>query len=228
MCGIGGVFFWQGHIHPSDEGNLARLSDALHRRGPDASGSWSSADGLVQLVHRRLAIIDLTSAADQPMVDTDSGCALVFNGEIYNFAALRTELISAGHRFRTSSDTEVLLKGYLQWGEALLPRLRGMFAFALWDPSRRALWLVRDPYGIKPLYFADQGGRVVFASQVKALQASFRLRSQIEPAAVVGLLLMGSVPEPYTIVQGIRSLPAGHALWVNDRGVGLIPAPTPR
>jgi asparagine synthase (glutamine-hydrolysing) len=221
MCGIGGLFSYNGVPRSCDQSGLRQLSMALRQRGPDAAGAWNSDDHLVHLVHRRLAIIDISPASNQPMVDMESGCVLVFNGEIYNYSGLRDELISLGHRFYTTSDSEVLLRGYLEWDEALLPRLRGMFAFALWDPSKRSLLLARDPYGIKPLYFCDQGGRVAFASQVKALQASFCLASSPEPAAVVGLMLMGSVPDPFTIYQDILALPAGHSLWVNGRGAGV-------
>lgn len=220
MCGIAGIYAYRREAHPADGERLDRLSQAMRRRGPDAAGAWTSPDGRVRFAHRRLAIIDLSPAGNQPLLDADSGCVLVFNGEIYNFRALREELIGAGHRFRSASDTEVVLKGYLQWGEGLLPRLRGMFAFGLWDPAKRALWLARDPYGIKPLYYAYGGGRLAFASQVKPLRANLEVDARPEPAALVGLLLMGSVPEPYTICRGIRALPAGHALWVTEQGAG--------
>ncbi|AUB83861.1 asparagine synthase (glutamine-hydrolyzing) [Candidatus Thiodictyon syntrophicum] len=220
MCGIAGIFSYRGGADPADGERLSRLSQAMRRRGPDGEGAWTSPDGLARFAHRRLAIIDLSPAGNQPMLDADSGCALVFNGEIYNFRALREELVRAGHGFRSESDSEVLLRGYLHWGEGLLQRLRGMFAFALWDPAKRGLWLARDPYGIKPLYYADQAGRFAFASQVQPLRTSLVIDIRPEPAAVVGFLLMGSVPEPHTVCRGIRALPAGHALWVTARGAG--------
>ena len=217
MCGIAGYFSYGVASDPADAARLDRLSQAMRQRGPDAAGSWASADGQVRLAHRRLAIIDLSPAGNQPIIDADSGCVLVFNGEIYNYRSLREELIAAGLVFSSDGDAEVLLKGYLHWGEGLLPRLRGMFAFALWDPRRRGLWLVRDPYGIKPLYVANVGRRFVFASQVRPMREIVEdLDTRPEPAALVGLLLMGSVPEPYTVCRGIRALPAGHSLWVDD------------
>lgn len=218
MCGIAGLFAYGSAADPSDAGRLERLSQTMHRRGPDADGAWASDDDRVRLAHRRLAIIDLTSAGNQPMLDADSGCALVFNGEIYNFRTLRSELISAGNQFHSESDGEVLLKGYLHWGEELLGRLRGMFAFALWDPTKRGLWLVRDPYGIKPMYYADQAGRLIFSSQVRPLRDAFALNTTPEPAAIVGFLLTGSVPEPYSLSRDIQALQPGHALWVTDQG----------
>jgi asparagine synthase (glutamine-hydrolysing) len=220
MCGIAGIFSYRGGADPADGERLSRLSQAMRRRGPDGEGAWTSPDGLVRFAHRRLAIIDLSPAGNQPMLDTDSGCTLVFNGEIYNFRALRDELLRAGYPFRSESDSEVILKGYLHWGEGLVQRLRGMFAFALWDPAKRGLWLARDPYGIKPLYYSDQAGRFVFASQVKPLRAILETDTRPEPASVVGFLLLGSVPEPYTISRAIRALPAGHVLWVTERGAG--------
>lgn len=221
MCGIAGLFAYRRAPDPKDSGRLNCLSQGMHRRGPDAEGAWASADGRVRFAHRRLAIIDLSPAGTQPMWDAESGCVLVFNGEIYNFRALREELVGAGHQFRSDSDTEVVIRGYLHWGEGLLERLRGMYAFALWDPSRPGVWLARDPYGIKPLYYSDSAGRFAFASQVRPLRAAFDdIDTGPEPAAVVGFLLTGSVPEPYTTCRGIRALPAGHHLWVTDQGAG--------
>jgi asparagine synthase (glutamine-hydrolysing) len=170
------------------------------------------------LGHRRLSIIDLSDRASQPMTSEDGRFVVVFNGEIYNYPQLRTELEADGTHFCTTSDTEVLLHLYARHGAAMVHRLRGMFAFAIWDQVRRRLFLARDPYGIKPLYTANDGWTFRFASQVKALVAGGNLSRDFEPAGVVGFHLFGSVPEPFTLYRDIRSLPAGHTQWVDAAG----------
>jgi asparagine synthase (glutamine-hydrolysing) len=152
------------------------------------------------------------------MVSADGRLTITFNGEIYNYVALRRELQTKGHVFRSHSDTEVLLHLYAQKGEAMVHELRGMFAFGLWDAEKRALLLARDPYGIKPLYYADDGRTVRFASQVKALLASGKISRDPEPAGWVGFYLFGSVPEPYTTYEGIRAVPAGATMWIDRSG----------
>ncbi len=218
MCGIAGLFAYQRGSDPTDWDRLTRLCHAMRQRGPDAAGQWASEDGRILLGHRRLAILDLRAAGNQPMIDSVSGGVLVFNGEIYNFRDLRQQLQRTGCVFHSDSDTEDLLHGYRHWGEDLLQRLRGMYAFALWDPAQRALWLARDPYGIKPLYYSDHGGAFAFASQVQPLRAHLETDTRPDPAALVGFLLLGSVPEPHTVYRGIRALPAGHTLWVTATG----------
>ena len=190
------------------------------RRGPDAEGLWSSAG--VVLGHRRLAILDLDARANQPMISTDGRYAIVFNGEIYNFRELRRELEADGVASRTSSDTEVLLNLFAREGERMLPRLRGMFAFAIWDTQSRELFLARDPYGIKPLYYTRTKHGVLFASQVKALLASGLVSLEREPAGLAGFYLWGSVPEPWTLYRDVFALPAGH--WLRVRA-GVADAP---
>lgn len=214
MCGIAGVVVYDESALAPSRVLVNRLCAEMARRGPDAAGELVSSDGAAVLGHRRLAIIDLTSAGNQPMVDDETGCILVFNGEIYNFRQLRSELQSVGYTFRSDSDSEVLLKGYRRWGADLLRKVRGMYAFALWDPLKQALWLARDPYGIKPLYYAELSDRFVFCSQVKPLRQHAVVDDSPEPAGVVGFLLLGSVPEPYTFYRGIRCLPAGHEVWI--------------
>lgn len=218
MCGIAGIVALRAESSLPPSQLLQRLCADMRQRGPDAGGQWSSPDGRVQLGHRRLSILDLSATGNQPMVDEATGCALVFNGEIYNFRELRKQLRTAGHAFRSDGDTEVLLRGYVQWGEGLLLRLRGMYAFGLWDPRQRALWLVRDPYGIKPLYYTGSGGCLTFASQVRPLRDHAQVDLHPDPAGIVGLLLLGSVPEPFTCYRNIRVLPAGHAMWVSAAG----------
>lgn len=221
MCGIAGSFTYaDGPGAPRHE-ELRRLSAALTVRGPDASGYWETQDGRLRFAHRRLAIIDLSASGNQPFVDAECGNVLVFNGEIYNFCELRRELIKSGHTFQSDGDSEVILKGYREWGEGVLVRLRGMFAFALWDTHERRLLLSRDPYGIKPLYYVDRGGCFAFASQVRPLREHVLQSREPDPAGIVGFLLMGSVPEPRTMQAGIRAVPAGTVLSVSAQGVSL-------
>ena len=182
----------------------------MHKRGPDAEGIWTS-EGVV-LGHRRLAILDLDRRSDQPMVAIDGNYAITFNGEIYNFRELRVDLEARGVAFRTTSDTEVLLALYALEGERMLPRLRGMFAFAIWNVHSHELFLARDPYGIKPLYYAQTESGLVFASQVKALLASKLVSTSCEAAGVAGFYLWGSVPEPWTLYRGVCLRAAGRTL----------------
>ena len=168
MCGVAGAFAFGSRAEPINRDIILRLNDLQRRRGPDGAGSWSSDDDRVVLGHRRLAIIDTGSSGAQPMSDTTGRWVISFNGEIYNYRALRQELERLGRVFHSSSDTEVLINAVAQWGEAALRKLRGMYAFALWDSLERELWLARDPYGIKPLYVAANDETVWFASQARA------------------------------------------------------------
>jgi asparagine synthase (glutamine-hydrolysing) len=190
----------------------------MHSRGPDGVGLWIAENRKIALAHRRLAIIDLSDVGAQPMLDPGTGNRIVFNGEIYNYKALRAELERVGERFRSHSDTEVLLKLYAVHGPDMLSRLRGMYAFAIWDQNKQAAFLARDPLGIKPLYLSDDGKTLRFASQVKALLAGGAVDTSPEPAGHVGFFLWGAVPEPYTLYKGIRALPAGHSLWIERGG----------
>jgi len=228
MCGIAGAI----HSIPRDRSSAQRpgsarnvslvekMSEALRHRGPDGSGLWQSSAAEVVFGHRRLAIIDLTAAGAQPMVDGDSGCAVTFNGEIYNFLEIRRDLEAMGEVFGSSSDTEVVLKAYKRWGLDAVQRFRGIFALALWDPRARAVHLVRDPMGIKPLYWttvrdAETGENVVlFASEVRALLASGAVPRRLEPAAVASYLWHGFVVGPPTIVEGVYLLPAASILSI--------------
>ena len=218
MCGIAGrLRFGETAVDAGDREALAAISARLAARGPDGSGTWESSDGRALLAHRRLSIIDLSEGGAQPMVSADGVLAITFNGEIYNYRELRRELEAKGTRFRSDSDTEVILQLYADRGAELVHALRGMFAFALWDQRRGGVLLARDPYGIKPLYYAlDQRG-AWFASQVKALLASGVIAREVDPAGVVGFHLFGSVPEPFTWYEGIQALPAGSTLWLDGR-----------
>jgi asparagine synthase (glutamine-hydrolysing) len=232
MCGINGIFSFGTAAPAIDREELLRTREAMTARGPDAAGAWVSADGRVGLAARRLAILDLSPAGVQPMADTSGRVQLVLNGEIYNFRQLRAELEAAGCRFRSSGDTEVVLALYLRHGEAMLPRLRGMFALAVWDerPGRpRRLLLARDPMGIKPLYYSTgsagvpctaASGQLRFASQVKALEAGGAISRAVDPAGLAGFLLWGSVPDPWTIRREVRALQAGTCLIVEDGRAG--------
>jgi len=218
MCGIAGIYAYHYAANPAEREELRRIRDHMSARGPDGFGEWFSSDGRIGLGHRRLAILDLSERGLQPMLSSDGNLAITFNGEIYNYRQLRARLESQGHIFRTDTDTEVLLHLYAEKGEAMVNELRGMFAFGLWDAQKRALLLVRDPYGIKPLYYADDGWTLRFASQVKALVAGQKISTNPEPAGLVGFALFGSVPEPFTTYQEVRSLPAGSFMWVDRIG----------
>jgi len=218
MCGIAAQFAYGAAAAPLALPTLRTIRDRMALRGPDGTGEWLSPDSRVALGHRRLSIIDLRAIADQPMVH-DGRLHIVFNGEIYNYKALRDELIEQGRSFQTASDTEVILQLYDRDGPDFVKRLRGMFAIVLWDERSGGMLLARDPLGIKPLYVADDGGTLRVASQVKALLADRTVDTRPDPAGHVGFFLWGSVPEPYTLYRGIRSLPAGHTQWIDRNGV---------
>ncbi len=221
MCGIAGIFAYLDVAPRVDRGELVRMNERMVARGPDGSGLWMSADGRAGFGHLRLAIIDLSDGGAQPMQACDGRLTITFNGEIYNYRELRAELQARGRVFRSESDTEVLLHLYAEYGSAMVGRLRGMFAFGLWDADRRTLLLARDPLGIKPLYWADDGWTLRFASQAKALLAGGAVSCEPDPAGIVGFHLFGSVPEPFTVWRGIQSLPAGTTLTVDATGPGI-------
>ncbi|MCC7394374.1 MAG: asparagine synthase (glutamine-hydrolyzing) [Sphingomonadaceae bacterium] len=223
MCGIVGIFSYHPAADGVDDGELTRLRDAMAARGPDGFANWVADDRRIGFGHRRLAFIDLSEDGLQPMHDGD-GRTIVFNGEIYNYRALRAELQALGHGFRTQSDTEVILRGFAQWGDAIFARLRGMFAIGLWDARAATLTLVRGPYGIKPLYYADDGRSLRFASSVQALLQSAAISRESDPAGEAGFYMLGSVPEPFTSIRAIKCLPAGHILQVTRGQMG---APRP-
>lgn len=194
------------------------MCDRMAARGPDAEGIWLSDDGCVGLGHRRLSIIDLSERGAQPMHHPDLPVAVVFNGEIYNWRELRRELQADGCRFTSDSDTEVLLHGWAKYGGAFVHRLRGMFAFALWDGRKKGLFLARDPYGIKPLYVAETHDGIRVASQVKALLAVGGVDTEPDPAGHAGFFLWGHVPDPHTLYKGIRAIPAGTMRYMGIDG----------
>jgi asparagine synthase (glutamine-hydrolysing) len=220
MCGIAGIF----HVDvpkPVDPDRVAAMADTLAHRGPDGSGVWTAPG--VGLGHRRLSIIDV-EGSPQPMLSPDRRAVISFNGEIYNYREVRTELEGKGHRFRTADDTEVILAAWRQWGPASLDRLNGMFAFAIYDAASDSLFLARDRLGVKPLFLCELGdGMLLFGSELKAILAHPRFRPVISPQAVEDYLAFGYVPDDAAMLEGVRKLPAGHYLHLR-RGM---PTPQP-
>lgn len=218
MCGIAGIFAYRESAPPVDRQELLRIREAMVHRGPDGAGLWISDDQRVGLAHRRLAIIELSGSGAQPMWNEQHTLCVTFNGEIYNYQELRKELERRRFCFHSRSDTEVLLHLYADRGKEMVHALRGMYAFGIWDIRRKGLFLARDPFGIKPLYYADDGDSFRFASQVKALLSGGCIDCAPDPAGHVGFHLWGHVPEPYTLCRAIRCLPAGATCWIGDRG----------
>jgi len=217
MCGISAIFNYRTGS-PINQSELTAIRDAMTLRGPDGCGNWLSPDRRVGLGHRRLAIIDLSDTGSQPMRNHDGSLVITFNGEIYNYRDLRSQLEAKGRIFVSQSDTEILLHLYELEGAAMLDKLRGMFAFAIWDARKQGIFLARDPFGIKPLYYADDGKTLRVASQVKALLAGGGIDESPEPAGHVGFFLWGHVPAPFTLYRGISILPAGNWMWVPKDG----------
>ncbi len=221
MCGIAGLYY-PSTPKPVDPARIAAMADAQAHRGPDGTGVWTAPG--VGLGHRRLSIIDV-AGSPQPMASADGVLTVSYNGEIYNFAALRAELQARGAVFRTAGDTEVLLHGWAAWGPALLDRLNGMFAFALHDARAQCLFLARDRLGVKPLHYVElSDGGVAFASELKGLLAHPLLRRAPDIRAVEDYLAFGYVPDDTCLVAGVRKLPAGHFLLI-ERGKP-VPAPS--
>jgi asparagine synthase (glutamine-hydrolysing) len=218
MCGIAGLAH-RDPGYPVDRALLRRMTAAMAHRGPNADGIHVGPG--VGLGHRRLSIIDLATG-DQPMFNEDRSVAVIFNGEIYNFRELRSELESRGHCFRTRSDTEVIAHAYEAFGPGCVDRLRGMFAFALWDDRRRRLLLARDRVGKKPLYYLSDGDRIAFASELKALLQDPSFKRQVDPEAVHQYLSLGAVQAPTSIFAGVAQVPAAHYLVWEDGGARLV------
>jgi asparagine synthase (glutamine-hydrolysing) len=220
MCGITAIFAYGAGAAPVDRGELEAITESMRARGPDAGGTWISDDGRVGLGSRRLAIIDLSDEGRQPMFSVDGDLAIVFNGEIYNHRELRASLERGGARFHSHTDTEVILQLWRRDGPAMLGLLRGMYAFAIYDPRAKTMFVARDPYGLKPLYFADDGRTIRLASEVKALLAGGAVSRTISPAGAAGFFLTGSVPEPFTIREDVRLMEAGTSFTIDGHGRG--------
>jgi asparagine synthase (glutamine-hydrolysing) len=224
MCGLAGAFlFREAQDWHAIENAVHRMCESMQARGPDAFGFHNDSEAGLSLGHRRLSILDLEPRANQPMHSDDGRYVIVFNGEIYNFLDLRRVLERDGEVFRTQSDTEVLLKLYSCEGEAMLSRLRGMFAFAIWDKQKRSMFMARDPYGIKPLYLGRSKDGWLFASQVKALLATGLVSREPDPVGQAGFWLLGSVPEPHTWFRDISALPGGS--WCRITAEGKLVGP---
>ncbi|MBR8835819.1 MAG: asparagine synthase (glutamine-hydrolyzing) [Stigonema ocellatum SAG 48.90 = DSM 106950] len=218
MCGIAGILTVNQH-QGALETIVRRMQTALRHRGPDDSGIYLSTTAHVALAHTRLAILDLSPAGHQPMSTPDGRYWITFNGEIYNFQQLRSHLISQGEQFYSQTDTEVILKLYQRFGSDCVESLRGMFAFAIWDDLEKICFLARDPLGIKPLYYWQSGSTLVFASELKAILASGLPAINLSMEGLYAYLISGSVPEPYTLIEGIHCLAAGHWLYWQREGV---------
>lgn len=220
MCGIAGL------ISANPEGRIGAMLQSMEHRGRDDEGVWTSAQidettgRRTCLGHRRLSIIDTSAAGHQPMLYADGRFALTFNGEIYNYLELKPELEARGHRFRTDTDTEVLMAAFAEWGEGCLERLNGMFAFAIWDESEKRLTLARDRVGIKPLYYAQTEGTdsssFIFASEIKALLATGLVKREIDAEALNQYLTFLWTPDPHTLFRGVKKLPPAHLLTWQD------------
>jgi asparagine synthase (glutamine-hydrolysing) len=221
MCGIFGILAPSGTV---SEGILQKTAATLAHRGPDDAGTAVVQDNSIRgrqlrLFHTRLSILDLSHLGHQPMQDPVTGNWIVYNGEIYNFRELRKELETVGVEFKSHSDTEVILAAYRVWGESCLTSLSGMFAFALWDTPRNRLLLARDPMGIKPLYYHQSAETFVFASEVRTLLQTGLVPRKLDPTGVLSYLAFGSVYEPWTIVEGVKAVPPGHMLTLENGSV---------
>ncbi len=220
MCGIAGVLAFRGSDFRATEDYVTRMREVLHHRGPDGGETWIAPDGAVGLGFRRLAIVDLDAKAMQPMANEDGSVQLLFNGEIYNHAAIRRELIErGGHTFRTDhSDTETVVHAFEEWGIDCLERFRGMFALAIWDARDRQLWLARDRMGIKPLFYSTTGGKLTFGSEIKAILADPAHPRRVDNEAVYHYLSFLAAPAPLTFFADIKKLDAGSWLRVDEDG----------
>lgn len=220
MCGIVGALTFSGGSFRVTSPYIDAMRDTMAHRGPDGAGTWISKDSRIGLGHRRLSIIDLSTTANQPMSNEDGSIQVVFNGEIYNHADIRKELEKTGrHKWRTDhSDTEVIVHAFEEWGIECLERFRGMFAIGLWDEKKRELWLVRDRIGIKPLYYSIHDGRIVFASEIKALLKDPDQKRAMSEESMFHYLLFLATPAPNTMFEGIRKLAGGTWLRVSEAG----------
>ncbi len=215
MCGIFGGLSFSGEAFAEDL--ATSMSQAVARRGPDDQGLFQK--GAVMLGHRRLSIIDLSENGHQPMTNVAGGYTIVFNGTIYNYPELRDQLIVKGYRFRSHSDTEVILNAYMHWGEACVERLHGMFAFAIWDEQKQTLFLARDRMGIKPLYYAHTAKGFFFASNMQALMQVDAVDTSLDSASLHHLFTLHAVvPAPGTLFQGIQKCPPAHWMRLDAKG----------
>ena len=217
MCGIAGVYHFQ-NSKTTNEKIVVKMRDTLIHRGPDSAGFYISKDEKVGLGHRRLAIIDLSPAGHQPMANEDKTVWIVFNGEIYNFQELKSELIKKKHRFLSKSDTEVIIHAYEEYGFDCVKKFNGMFAFALWDEKKKILFAARDHLGIKPFYYAIQNGAFYYGSEIKAILAHPDFKKELEEENISHYLTFSCLPSPHTLFQNIKKLSPAHYLTItNDK-----------
>lgn len=216
MCGFVGIYNY-GSSQDIDEELLIEMRDTMIHRGPDDCGIYLSRDRRLGLGHRRLSIIDLTPRGRQPMSDNEGKIWIVYNGEVYNFSALRKEL-EKKYTFRSRTDTEVLIYLYKEYGKDMVHKLRGMFAFAIWDDTTKELWLVRDRIGIKPLYYTFVDGTFIFASEIKAILKHPSIKREVNEDGFYHYLSFLTTPPPQTLFEGIYKIPAGHMLTLNKNG----------
>jgi asparagine synthase (glutamine-hydrolysing) len=219
MCGIAGVIEKSDYSTVDLRACIATMNHTMAHRGPDDEGCFVSVDQRVGMGNRRLAIRDLSPAGHMPMSDETESVWITYNGEIYNAEPLRNELEALGYQFRSTSDTEVILKGYMQWGKSIVAKLRGMFAFAIYDSQQNQthpqIFLARDHLGVKPLYYAETTSHFIFASELKVILASGLVSKEVSPDGLMGYLLTGSVPNPLTIYRDIKALEPAHLMQVN-------------
>lgn len=218
MCGINGLFTPPGHAQTAQSARtVAAMNEALAHRGPDDEGIWG--EGLITLGHRRLSIIDLSSAGHQPMISADNRYVLTFNGEIYNFLDLRAEL--SDYPFHSHTDSEVILAAYARWGVRCLSRLVGMFAFAIWDREAETLFVARDRLGIKPLYYCQKDGLLAFSSEMRGILASGLCTRELNTDSLVDFLRYQTVHAPHTMLEGVYMLPPGSYIWQTEAGMSI-------
>lgn len=216
MCGITGIFHLNGE--PASPVALRLMTDAIAHRGPDGEGFYT--DAFLGFGHRRLAIIDLSPAGHQPMISRDGSVVLTYNGEVYNFQELRADLEALGHQFRSKTDSEVVLNAWLEWGETCVPRFNGMFAFAIWDKREQSLFLVRDRYGIKPLYYACWGQTFLFGSEQKAILAHPAARRELDKKALLEYFTFQNIFTDRTLLEGVKLLPPASVARISLGGNG--------
>ena len=213
MCGIVGIVDPSGGVAAE---TVTAMRETLVHRGPDDAGTWVAPDGTVGLGHRRLSVLDLSADGHQPMSDPDGRVQIVYNGEVYNFRAIRQELTGRGYAFRSDTDTEVILNAYLAWGIDCIERLEGMFALAIYDSAEGVTWLVRDRLGIKPLCYSLEGGRLIFGSEIRSVLAGGLVDRSLCPTAAYDFFSYGYVPTPATIYRNVRKLPPAARLCFRD------------
>ena len=226
MCGIAGIIALNGDNCRVLEGSVSKMCSTIEHRGPDDVGlktfpGTGKDNPSVVLGHRRLSIIDVSKTGHQPMSNEDGSIWICYNGEIYNYQELRSELMEKGHIFISSSDTEVIIHGYEEWGEDCLQKLRGMFAFTIWDQNKKQLFAARDRFGIKPFYYFYDGKTFVFASEIKAVTAAGMIKKEIDEGAASLYLTYGSIPSPKTIYKNIFSLKPGHWLTLDKNNTAI-------